>query len=72
MDDYERKITMKYDYRVYRMKVENHEFWIAESKELKGCIAQGETKEEAIAELELNEIEWLKTSKEFDIETPLI
>ena len=72
MDDYERKITMKYDYRVNKMKVENHEFWIAESIELKGCIAQGETKEEAIAELELNEIEWLETAKEFDIETPLL
>ena len=63
---------MKYDYRVYKMKVENHEFWIAESKELIGCVAQGETKEEAIAELELNEIEWLKTAKKFDIETPLL
>ena len=63
---------MKYNYRVYKTKIENHEFWIAESIELKGCIAQGETKEEAIAELELNEIEWLKTAKEFDIETPLL
>ena len=34
LDDYERKITMKYYYRVYRTKIENHEFWIAESKEL--------------------------------------
>ena len=72
MDVYERKISMKYDYRVYKMKVETHEFWKAESIELKGCIAQGETKEEAIAELELNEIEWLKTAEEFDIETPLL
>ena len=72
LDDYERKIMMKYDYRVYKMKVENHELWIAESIELKGCIAQGETKEEAIAELELNEIEWLKTAEEFDILTPLL
>ena len=63
---------MKYDYRVYKMKVENHEFWIAESKALIGCVAQGETKEEAIVELELNEIEWLKTAEEFDIETPLL
>ena len=72
LDDYERKIMMKYDYRVYKMKVENHEFWVAESKELIACVAQGETKEEAIAELDLNEIEWLKTAKEFDIETPLL
>ena len=63
---------MKYDYRVNKMKVENHEFWIAESIELKGCIAQGKTKEEAIAELELNEIEWVKTAKEFAILTPLL
>ena len=72
LDDYERKITMKYDYRVYKTIVENHEFWIAESKELIGCVAQGETKEEVIAELELNEIEWLKTAEEYDIETPLL
>ena len=72
MDDYERKISMKYDYRVNKMKVEKNEFWVAESKALIGCVAQGETKEEAIAELELNEIEWLKTAKEFDIETPLL
>ena len=63
---------MKYDYRVYKTKIENHEFWVAESKALIGCVAQVETEEEAIAELELNEIEWLKTAKEFDIETPLL
>ena len=63
---------MKYDYRVYKTKIENHEFWVAESKALIGCVAQGETEEEAIAELELNEIEWLKTAEEFDIKTPLL
>lgn len=43
---------MKYNYRVCKMKIEEHEFWIAESKELIGCVAQGETKEEVIIELE--------------------
>ena len=32
----------------------------------------GMTVQEAIAELELNEIEWLKTAEEFDIEPPLL
>ena len=34
---------MKYDYRVYKMKVEKHEFGVAESEELIAYVAQGET-----------------------------
>ena len=33
LDDYERKITMKYDFRVYKTKIDKHEFWVVESKE---------------------------------------
>lgn len=61
---------MKYAYSVYEMKVEEHKFWTAESKVLKGCVGQGESDTEAIEELRLNEIEWLETAKEFGIAIP--
>ena len=34
---------MRYGFNVYQMKVEDHVFWIAESKDLKGCVGQGDT-----------------------------
>lgn len=58
---------MLYEFNVYQTEVENHIFWIAESKSLKGCVGQGETYSEAIRELEDNEKKWLKTAKEFKI-----
>ena len=63
---------MKYPFEVYRMNVEGHEFWAAESKSLKGCVAQGDTCQEALEELELNEAEWLATAMEYGIEVPQI
>lgn len=61
---------MLYEFSVYQMKVEEHLFWVAESKTLNGCVGQGETSDEAIQELEENEREWLDTAKEFDIPIP--
>ena len=43
---------MLYPFQVYRSEVEQHMFWVAKSASLKGCVGQGETAEEAIAELE--------------------
>ena len=63
---------MKYPFSVYFTQVEKHKFWIAECKILKGCVGQGETPEEAIAELELNAEEWLSTAKEYGIPIPEI
>lgn len=63
---------MKYEASIYQMNVEGHSFWIAESKSLKGCIGQGETSEDAIKELEENEIEWIETAKDFGIPIPPI
>ena len=54
------------------MNVEGHEFWAAESKSLKGCVAQGDTCEEALAELAINEEEWLTTAQEYGIEIPAV
>ncbi|GEM_PF-1037169 len=61
---------MRYGFNVYQMKVEDHVFWIAESKDLKGCVGQGDTIDEAIAELGQNEIEWLETAEELGIKIP--
>ena len=61
---------MKYKFKLYPMQVENHQFWVAESKSLKGCVSQGETAEEAIQELAQNEKEWLIAAKEYGIPIP--
>ena len=61
---------MLYEFSVYQMKVEEHLFWVAESKSLKGCVGQGETSSEAIRELEENEKEWLETARQFGIPIP--
>lgn len=61
---------MKYAYLVYKMKVEEHIFWVAESKDLKGCVGQGETSENAVKELENNEIEWLESAVKYGINIP--
>lgn len=61
---------MRYEFEVYQMKVEDHLFWVAKSKSLKGCVGQGNTSNEAIAELEQNEIDWLETAKLCGIPIP--
>jgi predicted RNase H-like HicB family nuclease len=66
----DRMIKMKYPFSAYKMKVDNHVFWVTESDLLKGCVAQGDTILEAVIELEENEIEWLKTAKMYGIKIP--
>lgn len=61
---------MKYGFNIFKINVEGHVFWVAESKDLKGCVGQGDTIEEAIKELNLNEEEWLDTAKEYGIAIP--
>lgn len=61
---------MKYDFITYQMEVEEHRFWVAESKTLKGCVGQGDDVSSAIQELEENEIAWLDAAKEFGIPIP--
>ena len=54
---------MLYPYAISRESVNGHRVWIAKSLHLKGCVAQGDTRLEAIKELESNEIAWLETAK---------
>ena len=54
---------MLYPYAISRESVNGHRVWIAKSLHLKGCVAQGDTRLEAINELESNEIAWLETAR---------
>ena len=63
---------MNYPFSVYFTQVEDHKFWVAECKILKGCVGQGETAEDAIAELNANIDTWLETAKECGIPIPEI
>ena len=59
-----------YGANIYQMQVDDHAFWVAESTSLKGCVGQGETSDEAIAELEQNEKEWIDTAHKFGMSVP--
>lgn len=61
---------MKYEANIYQTQVEDHVFWVAESKVLKGCVGQGDSSQDAISELESNEEEWLDTALEVGIPIP--
>ena len=61
---------MKYPYNVFQTKVEEHVFWVAECPTLKGCVGQGETPNDAVAELESNVNEWIAIATESGIDIP--
>lgn len=65
---------MIYDYAVEKISNEKSgsEFYIAMSKSLRGCVGQGATTEETIAELEENEKVWLDTAIEYGIPIPAV
>lgn len=63
---------MKYPYDVKRTQVEGRSFWIARSNTLKGCVGQGDSIEEAVLELQLNEDAWIETAKDINIPIPNI
>ena len=46
--------------------------YVAEIPSLKGCIAQGETLDETLSELEIVEDLWLETAKKSGIKYPTI
>ena len=48
------------------------DLYVAMSKSLRGCVGQGVTTEEAIAELEENERVWLETAIEYGIPIPAV
>jgi len=48
---------------------EDHAY-IVSVPELQGCMAPGETREEALKEIEIAEALWLESAKDMDIEIP--
>lgn len=61
---------MRYPYKIYRMRADDHVFWVAESITLQSCIGQGDTQQEALDELSENEVFWLDTAKEMGYPIP--
>lgn len=61
---------MKYNFRVYQTEANGVRFWIAESSDLEHCVGQGTTPEEAVDELEQNELTWLEVAQQFGDEIP--
>ena len=61
---------MKYPFTVYQTQVEDQVFWVAECPLLDGCVGQGDSADEAVKELELNEDAWLETADKYGITIP--
>lgn len=63
---------MKYPFNVVFVREDIDSYWVARSTCLDGCVGQGNTAEEAITELEENEIMWLETAAAVGIKIPPI
>ena len=61
---------MIYEFIMYQSQIEDHSFWVAESKVLNGCVVQADTPQEAYKNLELAEEDWLETAKELGWNIP--
>lgn len=61
---------MKYNFKVSQELVEGVPYWIARCLDIDTIIGQGNTPDEAIAELEENEAAWLEFAPEMGIEIP--
>lgn len=66
----EKDAAPKYPFSVQQEQVEDHVFWTAVSAVLDGCAGQGETVEEAIRELAVNEEVWIEAANAHDIPAP--
>ena len=63
---------MIYGFKTYPAKSGLDTFWIAESMQLNGCVAQGDTLDEALRELASNELEWINSASEQGIKVPSV
>ena len=59
-----------YHFTVHKLSIEEGGGYLAEAFDLPGCIADGETIEEAIYNLEDAIISWVKTAQELGREVP--
>ena len=61
---------MKYNFSAMKYRLENGKIvWMLESA-LNGCASQAYNLNDAIKQLEINEIEWIKTAKLYNIPVP--
>ena len=61
---------MEYSFNVKKVKVEEHIFYVVESNVLKGCVAQGETLNDALVLFSELEKEWLETANKYNVPIP--
>ncbi len=57
-------------YSVFMYYDEQDQIYVASVPELQGCMAHGETREEALREIESAESLWLESAKDMNIEIP--
>ena len=62
------KSDFQYSFNVRKMQVEQHKFYVIESNVLKGCVAQGDTLNEALTLFLECEKDWLNTSAKYNIQ----
>lgn len=60
----------EYPFFVYKVYDEGREFWIAKSSDLNVCVAEGNTVDEAVAELAMCEQAWIESAKNNGRELP--
>ena len=61
---------MNYGFTVKQCLLDRELVWVAESSDLDGCVGQGETIDEAIEELRINEETWLSIAEEYGFTIP--
>lgn len=61
---------MKYGFKVELIDFGEEKHWVAKSKELYGCVAQGDTVDEAIQALSEGELAWLESAEKYGIVIP--
>jgi predicted RNase H-like HicB family nuclease len=61
---------MEYEIRIRELIEDEGGGFLAEHPQLKGCMADGESKEEAIRNLESAKVDWIESAKEMGIKIP--
>lgn len=57
-------------YSVFMYYDKQDQIFVASVPELQGCMAHGDTREEALKEIEIAEALWLESAKDMNIEIP--
>jgi predicted RNase H-like HicB family nuclease len=63
-------LDFKYPFVLQFEDFDGHKVWVCESKSLKGCVSQGDTKSDALREFAENEDSWIEGAKECGIPIP--